>query len=126
MMRFQAISAAATMSAVMTYADLACTQSSAVSDLHRSKVCSSRSNLATAGGTSGNTDINMNNDGGWCWFNLFATQGSFQYVPSYRVAKAPVHGQLVMGAVDKKARITYKPEAGFTGEDSRRIALKEH
>src|SRR4051794_3656476 len=45
------------------------------------------------------------------------TRGSFQYVATYRVTKAPDHGQLAMGEVNKRTRVAYKPDAGFVGED---------
>ena len=102
-------------SAVVAYAHLGYAQP--VSDLHRSKVCSSRSTMATAGGYNGNTEMKMSNEGGWCWVNLWATRGSFQYVATYRVTKAPDHGQLAMGEVNKRTRVAYKPDAGFVGED---------
>jgi hypothetical protein len=93
-------------------------QSPSVMDLPRAKGCSEHSNFATAGRMLGTTDITMSNDGGWCWMDLSATQGSLQYLPTYRVSKAPVHGQVVMGAVGMKARIAFKPEAGFAGSDT--------
>jgi hypothetical protein len=66
----------------------------------------------------GTTDMKMINDGGWCWTDLSATEGSLQYLPTYRVDKAPAHGEVVMGAVGMKARIAFKPEAGFAGTDT--------
>jgi len=93
-------------------------QSQSVTDLTKSSRCSVSSTLAMAGGSTGNSKIEMKNDGGWCWINLSATNGSFQFVPSYHVTKSPAHGELVMGAVDKKARIAYRPVAGFVGVDT--------
>ncbi len=62
--------------------------------------------------------MKMSNDGGWCWIDSAATHGSFQYVPTYRVAKAPAHGEVVTGAVGMKGRIAYRPKAGFVGTDT--------
>jgi hypothetical protein len=98
-------------SAVVAYAHLGYAQP--VSDLHRSKVCSSRSTMATAGGYNGNTEMKMSNEGGWCWVNLWARGEA----ATYRVTKAPDHGQLAMGEVNKRTRVAYKPDAGFVGED---------
>ena len=93
-------------------------RSQSVTDLSKASRCSVSSTLAMAGGSTGNSKIEMKNDGGWCWINLFATNGSFQFVPSYHVTKPPAHGELVMGALDKKARIAYRPVAGFVGVDT--------
>jgi hypothetical protein len=93
-------------------------QSPSVTELPRAKGCSEKSDFATAGRSIGTTDITMTNDGGWCWMDLSATQGSLQYLPTYQVDKAPAHGQIVMGAVGMKARIAFKPEAGFVGTDT--------
>jgi hypothetical protein len=93
-------------------------QSQSVMDLPKSGRCSVSSTLAMAGGSTGDSKVEMKNDGGWCWINLFATNGSLQFVPSYHVIKPPAHGELVMGTVDKKARIAYRPVAGFVGVDT--------
>ena len=69
--------------------------------------------MATAGGYSGNTEMKMSKEGGWCWVR----GGSFQYVATYRVTKAPEHGQFVMGEVNKRTQVAYKPDAGFVGDD---------
>jgi hypothetical protein len=69
--------------------------------------------MATARGYIGNTKMKMSNEGGWCC----ATRGSFQYVASYQITKAPEYGQVVMGEVNKRTRVAYKPDAGFVGED---------
>ena len=113
-LRFVTIAAALT--AILANAAFA--QSVSVTDLPRAKGCSEKSNFATAGRTQGTTDMTMTNDGGWCWMDLSATQGSLQYLPTYQVDKAPAHGQVVMGAVGMKARIAFKPEAGFVGTDT--------
>jgi hypothetical protein len=100
-------------------------QTPAVGDLQQSKVCStasSRSNIGGSGGfVVGASTITMSNDGGWCWLSLWANQGSMRYVPTFRVAQPPAHGQLVMGEVSNRARVAYRPAAGFAGEDRYRI-----
>jgi hypothetical protein len=94
------------------------TQSQAVTDLPRAKTCRATNTMAIAGGSVGASTVRMSGDGGWCWINLWATQGSLQYIPKYRIAQAPAHGELVMGEVDKNARIAYRPAPGFVGVDT--------
>jgi hypothetical protein len=108
--------------AVLISAQAVHAQSPAVTDLPRAKTCSVRSTLAVAGGSTGNSQITMSGDGGWCWFNLTATNGSLQFVPTYRVAMAPAHGELAMGAVGQRARIAYRPVPGYTGDDTYTLA----
>jgi hypothetical protein len=89
-----------------------------VTDLPRAKICARRSTIAVAGHDVGTTVIRMTNDGGWCWLDLFAVYASMQYVPTFRVAQAPAHGELLMGAVEKRARVAYRPSKDFVGEDT--------
>jgi hypothetical protein len=89
-----------------------------VTDLPRAKTCARRSTIAQAGHDVGTTVIRMTNDGGWCWLDLFAVYASMQYVPTFRVARAPAHGELLMGTVEKRARVAYRPSRDFEGEDS--------
>jgi hypothetical protein len=93
-------------------------QSQAATDLPRAQTCSFIHTMATAGSSVGTTAIRMSNDGRWCWIDLWATIGSLQYVPKFRVAQAPAHGELVMGEVGKKGRIAYRPALGFAGVDT--------
>lgn len=89
-----------------------------VAELQRARVCSGRSTLAVAGGIAGATTIRVSSEGGWCWINLAATQGSFQYIPTFRVSQAPTHGEILMGPVGNRARVAYRPVPGFTGDNS--------
>jgi hypothetical protein len=93
-------------------------QSPSVTELPRARGCSSRSVTAIAGQMIGTTDMKMINDGGWCWLNLTATNGSLLYLPTYRVVKAPAHGTIVMGPVGMRDRVAFKPDAGFIGTDT--------
>jgi hypothetical protein len=93
-------------------------QSQAVTDLPRSQTCSATNTMAIVGGMAGTTAIRMRSDGGWCWIDILATTEGLRYTPKYRVAQAPAHGELVMGEVDKKARIAYRPAPGFAGVDT--------
>jgi hypothetical protein len=100
-------------------------QSQSISELQSAKTCSSTSSLASVGagnGQVGETKMTVGNDGGWCWFSLTATKGSLIYAPTYRVTRAPSHGELMMGEVDHRMRIAYKPVPGFAGEDTFDIA----
>ena len=64
------------------------------------------------------TRLLASSSGGWCWFDVSATFGSVRYVATYSVTRAPTHGEVLMGEVNQKARIAYKPVSGFTGSDS--------
>jgi hypothetical protein len=66
----------------------------------------------------------LSNDGGWCWVGLYATLGGLLYAPDFRVIRPPAHGELLMGEVDKRTRVAYKPAPGFTGEDTFQIVDK--
>ncbi|HEY7579691.1 MAG TPA: hypothetical protein VH855_19035 [Acetobacteraceae bacterium] len=104
--------------ALLSAASAVWAQPQAVTDLPRATTCSAKSSMAVPGGNVGTSEITMSSDGGWCWINLWATQGSMQYAPKYRVAQPPAHGELAMGEVDKKARIAYRPVPGFVGQDT--------
>jgi type II secretion system GspH-like protein len=90
----------------------------AVGDLTQAKDCAVTSSLAIAGRLVGQSEINMANDGGWCWLTLWATLGDLRYAPEFNVTQAPQHGQLLMGAVQNNARVAYMPATGFTGGDT--------
>ena len=92
-------------------------QTPEIADIKRSKICSVAS-TKTVGTSIGTSKITMNNDGGWCWLSLWATHGSTLYVATFRVSQPPAHGQLLMGAVNGRARVAYQPTSGFAGEDS--------
>jgi hypothetical protein len=93
-------------------------QSLDVSALPKASRCSSRPAISVPGGATLQTTIRMSSSGGWCWFDVSATFGSLRYVASYDVTQAPAHGEILMGAVNQRARIAYKPASGFVGEDS--------
>ena len=93
-------------------------QSQDVSALPRASRCSTRAPLSVRGGATLQTTMRMSSSGGWCWFDLWATFGSLKYVGSYEVTQAPAHGEILMGEANQRARIAYKPAAGFVGEDS--------
>jgi hypothetical protein len=112
---------AAIVSATMAWAQTGIAQSPDIAGLKRSKVCFIGSTKATVGGAgnvAGHSTIRMSNDGGWCWLSLWATHGSVAYVATFRLAEPPSHGEVLMGEVNKRARVAYKPAPGFTGEDT--------
>lgn len=62
--------------------------------------------------------MRVSSRGGWCWFDQTGILGSLKYPPEYRVTRAPDHGEILLGEVNQKARIAYRPTAGFEGTDS--------
>jgi hypothetical protein len=100
-------------------------QSPEISELKRAKPCSTTSSMASTGagsGQVGETKMTVGNDGDWCWFSISGTTGSLFYAPTYRITRAPAHGEVMMGEVNHRARIAYRPAPGFTGEDGFDIA----
>jgi hypothetical protein len=93
-------------------------QTPTVSDLPRANRCSTRAPLVYSGGPTTQTTMRVSSGGGWCWFDLWATKGSFRYVATFTVTRAPVHGEILMGEVNQNTRIAYKPVSGFIGHDS--------
>jgi hypothetical protein len=93
-------------------------QSLDVAALPKASRCSAQAPLSEPGGATLPTTMRMSSSGGWCWFDVTATFGSLKYVASYDVTRAPAHGEILMGAANQRARIAYKPAAGFVGEDS--------
>jgi hypothetical protein len=104
--------------AVSTSAPTVRAQSQAVADLPRATTCSTKSTMAVNGGNVGISEITVSSDGGWCWINLWATRGSLQYVPNFKIAQAPSHGELALGEVNKRERVAYRPKPGYIGEDA--------
>jgi hypothetical protein len=64
------------------------------------------------------TTMQVGSAGGWCWFDVWGTLGSIRIVPQYNVKRAPTHGEIVMGEVNQKTRIAYRPASGFVGVDA--------
>jgi hypothetical protein len=62
--------------------------------------------------------MRMSGSGGWCWVDIWATMNSLKIVATYSVTRAPMHGEVLMGEVNQKMRIAYRPAAGFVGDDS--------
>jgi hypothetical protein len=93
-----------------------------ISALSKASRCSTSVPLTYAGGPPTQTTMRMSSSGGWCWIELWAVRGSLKYVPTYEVTHAPTNGAVLMGEVNQKARIAYKPMPGFAGDDSFVIA----
>jgi hypothetical protein len=94
-------------------------QAPAIADIQHSKVCSTTSTMAIAGRNIGASQIKMSNDGEWCWLTLWGTaKGTALYVPTFRVTQLPAHGEMLMGEVNNRARIAYRPAPGFVGVDA--------
>jgi len=112
---------AGALSALLSWANSGQAQTPVITDLQQAKRCSIRSTMAAqgqVGNVVGTAKIEMTNDGGWCWLSMWGTQGSLLYAPTYRVSRPPAHGDLLMGEVNKRRRIAYKPASGFVGEDT--------
>lgn len=93
-------------------------QTPAASELQRSKACSTRAPLTYPGGPTIQTTIRVSSGGGWCWVDISATMGTIRIVATYSLTHAPAHGEVLMGEVNQKMRIAYRPAAGFVGDDS--------
>jgi len=92
--------------------------SNAITELKVARTCRADSSVVPS-------KITVSNEGGWCWLQLSAVWVRMQYAPNFRVARAPAHGELVMGEVnDKRTRLAYKPHPGFVGTDSYEVVNK--
>ena len=92
--------------------------SNAITELKVARTCRANSSVVPS-------KITVSNEGGWCWLQLSAVWVRMQYAPNFRVARAPAHGELVMGEVnDKRTRLAYKPHPGFVGTDSYEVVNK--
>ncbi len=61
--------------------------------------------------------ITMRNDGGWCWIRHQLVLNNTPTVGTFTLLQPPAHGQVVVGTLDGLARIAYRPEPGFFGND---------
>lgn len=93
-------------------------QTPSVSDLPKSVGCATKVPGVFAGEAAVQTTMRLREDRGWCWFDVTGTNGSLKYVPQYVVARPPAHGEIVMGEINQRARIAYRPTSGFVGNDS--------
>lgn len=68
--------------------------------------------------------IAMANDGGWCAIHYQALMPNGGYtVARAEVAQPPVHGSAMVGTLDGKLRIAYRPEKSFVGNDGFEVRL---
>jgi hypothetical protein len=74
--------------------------------------------LTYPGGPTIQTTIRVSSGGGWCWVDISATMGTIRIVATYSLTHAPAHGEVLMGEVNQKMRIAYRPASGFVGDDS--------
>ena len=61
--------------------------------------------------------IEIQNDGGWCWASLRYTSNGKASVPGMRVETPPRSGKVLLGGVDGKIYIAYRPNENFAGMD---------
>lgn len=92
-------------------------QTPVASELTKATSCATHMPTVFTGGATVQSTIQLNNDGGWCWFDFQGVQGTLRYAPTYRVSAVPTHGELTMGEVNKKTRVAYRPRPGFSGMD---------
>jgi hypothetical protein len=94
--------------------------------LQQSKLCRSQvpiqySAMATnnplAGISAPPITIEMNNDGGWCAFNLSTLGGGRSFPADVRITRAPAHGQVATAKLQQTTEVAYKPDTGFAGAD---------
>ena len=72
-------------------------------------------------GVPGSATIEMSNDGGWCWFGFAVFlngPGAGGSPASLQVNNAPAHGQVTITRMQQSTRVAYKPDSGFTGDDT--------
>lgn len=65
--------------------------------------------------------MTLKNDGGWCWSDGYASQGSNLYLSAGDVVvrDPPKHGRVTVGDLaNHRIRTAYQPENGFAGQDS--------
>jgi hypothetical protein len=113
-----AVTVAGSLLAALGWAHIGHSQEPAISELPRATVCRTKMPLVIAGGAAMQSTIRVSSNGGWCWIELSATTGSMKYVPTYIVSKIPAHGEILMGEVNGRRRIAFRPVTGFVGDDS--------
>lgn len=69
--------------------------------------------------------IAMGNDGGWCAirYQMAMPNGSVTTSEAV-VTRPPAHGSVVVGTLEGKLRIAYRPAPGFQGDDAFLVYLK--
>lgn len=68
--------------------------------------------------------IGVVNDGGWCAIRYQVTMPNGSLTTSEAiVTHPPAHGSTMVGTLDGKLRIAYRPAPGFTGEDTFSVYL---
>lgn len=63
----------------------------------------------------------VKNDGGWCWSSEAAWRGNGTYYSAddLVITVPPKHGNVVVGDMaNHRIRVAYRPEPGFSGQDS--------
>ena len=61
--------------------------------------------------------ITMRNDGGWCSIRHQLVLNNTAVIGTFNLLQPPAHGQVVVGTLQGLARIAYRPEPGFVGND---------
>ena len=70
-----------------------------------------------------NGSIVVGNDGGWCTIQAEAQWERQVYTADLQVTQPPAHGGVVVGSVNGKLRIAYRPAPNYVGPDGFRVAL---
>jgi hypothetical protein len=94
-------------------------QSDLASSMPQSKTCSAEDGgWSVPGGTPGIGTIIMSNDGGWCGQRLAVEFNDVVFGGTMHLSKLPKHGQVAIVQHDKYTDVAYKPDEGYTGQDS--------
>jgi hypothetical protein len=92
-------------------------QAESVDTLARASACTTSAYHVMAGA---NATISVENDGGWCWADIY--ERSYWQTLSARhttLTNPPKHGQVLVSDTGNQAvRIAYRPNPGFAGTDS--------
>ena len=105
------------------FANIGWAQQAGVGDaamsMPQSKTCTAEDGgWSVPGGTPGIGTITMTNDGGWCGQRLGVEFNDVVFGGAMHLSKLPQHGQVAIVQHKDYTDVAYKPDDGFTGQDS--------